>query len=137
MTSGAYGSTTGTQERESRPLMDQLMVFSLRDEIEALRSEPQWADNEVNSRTLAKDIDFRVVLSVLHAEALIDEHNGDARASLQLLEGTAMVEVDGVPTELMVGKLAVVDAGRPWALRATSDCAVLLTLAWPIDKAGV
>jgi len=137
MTSGAYGSTTGTRERESRPLMDQLMVFSLSDEIEALRNEPQWADNEVNSRTLAKDIDFRVMLTVMHAEALIDEHNGDARASLQLLEGTAMVEVDEVPTELIVGKLAVVDAGRPWVLRATSDCAVLLTLAWPIDKAGV
>jgi len=117
--------------------MDQLMVFSLSDEIEALRNEPQWADNEVNSRTLAKDIDFRVMLTVMHAEALIDEHNGDARASLQLLEGTAMVEVDEVPTELIVGKLAVVDAGRPWVLRATSDCAVLLTLAWPIDKAGV
>jgi len=137
VTGGAYGSTTGTKERESRPLMDQLMVFSLAAEIAALRSEPQWEENEVNSRTLAKDVDFRIMLTVLHAEAVLDEHNGDARASMQLLEGSAELDVEGEMTELVVGKLAVVDAGRPWALRATGESALLLTLAWPIDKTGV
>lgn len=29
MSAGAYGSTSGTQERESRALMERLMVFSL------------------------------------------------------------------------------------------------------------
>jgi len=137
MSSGAYGSTSGTQERESRSLMERLMVFSLADEIEALRGELQWADNDKNSRTLAKDVDFRLLLSVLHTGATLEEKDGEARASLQLLEGSADLDVEGELGRLEAGQVAVVDSGRPWTLRATSDCALLLTFAWPLEKAGV
>lgn len=137
MGGGAYGNTTGTDVRESRPLMERLMVFSLADEIEALRAEWQWADNDKNSRTLAKDVDFRALLSVMHTGATIDEQDGDARASLHVLEGRAELQVEDERSELGPGQLAVIDVGRPWVLRAVTDCAVLLTLAWPLEKAGV
>lgn len=137
MTRGAYGSTTGTEERDSRPLMDRLLVFDLAEEIESLRAEDEWADNDKNSRTLAKDVDFRVLLSALHTGATLDEENGDARASIQLVEGSAELDIAGEVTTVAAGQLAVVNSGQPWILRATSDCAVLLTLAWPIEKAGV
>ncbi len=137
MTSGAYGSTSGTQERESRPLMERLMVFSLAEEIEALRSEAAWVDNDKNSRTLAKDVDFRLLLSVLHTGATLEEMDGEARASLQLIEGSADLDVEGELGRLEAGRIAVVDSGRPWMLRATSECALLLTFAWPLEKAGV
>ena len=137
MSAGAYGETSGTEVRESRPLMDQLMVFSLEEEIRTLRSEWQWADNAKNSRTLAKDVDFRALLTLLHTGATLDENDGDARASIQVLEGRAEIDVEGQISELAVGQLAVIDSGRPWVLRATEDCAVLITLAWPLEKAGV
>lgn len=137
MSTGAYGSTSGSQERESRPLMERLMVFSLPEAIESLRNEPEWAENDKNSRTLAKDVDFRLLLTVLHTGASLEEKNGEARASLQLMEGTADLEVDGELGQLAAGQVAVIDSGRPWTLRATSDCALLLTLAWPLEKAGV
>ena len=134
---GAYGSTSGTDERESRPLMEGLMTFSLRDEIAALQSEPQWRDGDRNARTLAKDIDFRAFLSVMRPGAQIDEHDGDARASIHIVEGGAQLTVDGENADLGEGQLAVIDAGRPWLLTAATDCAVLITLAWPREKAGV
>lgn len=137
MSGGSYGNTSGTQERESRALMEPMMVFSLADEIESLRSEEQWADNDKNSRTLAKDVDFRALLSVLHSGATLDEQDGDARASVHILEGRAALDVEGAVTQLGPGQLAVIDSGRPWTLRAATDCALLLTFAWPIDKAGV
>jgi quercetin dioxygenase-like cupin family protein len=137
MTRGAYGTTSGTSERDSRPLMDRMLVFNLAEEIEALRSEHQWAENDKNSRTLAKDVDFRVLLSALHTGATLDEEDGDARASIQVVEGGADLDVAGEITTLETGHVAVVNAGQPWVLRATSDCAVLLTLAWPIEKAGI
>ena len=137
MSAGAYGNTSGTDVRESRPLMEQLMVFSLTEEIEALRAEWQWTDNDKNSRTLAKDVDFRALLSVLHTGAALDEQDGDARASLHVLEGRALIDVEGQTSELEAGQLAVIDSGRPWVLRAITDCAVLLTLAWPLEKAGI
>lgn len=137
MTTGAYGTTSGTSERDSRPLMASLLVFNIADEIESLRSESQWTDNDKNSRTLAKDVDFRVLLTVLHTDAALDEENGDARASMHVVDGSAELEIATETTTLEQGQMAVVNAGQPWVLRATSDCAVLLTLAWPIEKAGV
>lgn len=134
---GAYGSTSGTGERESRPLMEGLMTFALHDEIAALKAEAQWLEGDRNARTLAKDIDFRALLSVMRPGASMDEHDGDARASIQLIEGGAQLTVDGENADLGAGQLAVVDAGRPWLLSAATDCAVLITLAWPREKAGV
>ncbi|MEX2546776.1 MAG: hypothetical protein WD830_03190 [Chloroflexota bacterium] len=137
MSGGAYGSTSGTKEREPRTLMERLLVFSLADEIESLRSEDEWVDNDKNSRTLAKDVDFRALLSVLHEGATLDDQDGDARASVQVIEGTAELEVGGERSQLEVGQLAVVDTGSPWIVRATTDCALLITFAWPVEKAGV
>ena len=135
--SGAYGSTTGTDERDSRALMDRLMVFSIADEIASLRDESEWQENDKNSRTLAKDVDFRAILTLMHAGATLEERDGDARASVQLFEGEAELEIDGQSAALTSGQLAVVDSGQPWVLRATDDCAALITFAWPIEKAGV
>jgi quercetin dioxygenase-like cupin family protein len=138
MTTGSYGTTSGTDSRGSRPLIEDLMVFDLPAEIDALREEAQYKDGNRNSATLAKEVDFRLLLSVLRGDATIDENDGDARASIQVLEGTAELSVEDSETaQLEEGDIAVVDAGRAWLLRATSECALLLTLAWPREKAGV
>jgi len=131
--SNPYGSTTGTTEREGRPLMQGLMSFDLAAEAATLREEEQFTRGDRNSRTLAKDVDFRVLLSVLKPGAVLDEQDGDARASLQMLEGRAVLDVHGEQAELKPWQIGVVDAGQPWTLRASSDCTVLLTLAWPTD----
>ena len=128
-----YGITTGSDEREGRPLMEGLMPFDLRDEAAALRREEPFLDGDRNSRTLAKDVDFRVLLTVMRPGAELDEQDGDARASIQVLEGGAVLRVQGDEARLGPWHVAVVDAGRPWTLRATAVCTVLLTLAWPTD----
>jgi quercetin dioxygenase-like cupin family protein len=117
--------------------MEGLMIFGLRDEIEGLRAEAPYAEGDRNAATLAKEVDFRVLLSVLRSGATIDEQDGDARASIQLLEGQATLRGDGEDSEMSDGDIAVINAGRPWFLTAKSDCAVLLTLAWPREKTGV
>jgi quercetin dioxygenase-like cupin family protein len=132
-----YGSTSGSDTRESRPLMERLMVFDLHSEIDSLRREAQWTDGDRNSRTLAKEVDFRVLLSVLREGATLDEQDGDARVSLQVIAGAAELLTDAGSTELRAGQLAAVDAGQRWQLRASEDSAVLLTLAWPREKASV
>ena len=144
MDSGAYGQTSGSDSRGSRPTMERLMVFGLTEELQRLRDESQWTDGDRNSMTLAKEVDFRVLLSVLRDGATIDEQDGDARVSIQLIEGRARLRLgdasapaSGEEAELEAGDLGVVDAGHPWTLRAEGDCAVLLTLAWPREKAGV
>jgi quercetin dioxygenase-like cupin family protein len=135
--SGSYGSTSGTDSRGSRPLIEDLMVFSLPAEIDALREEDQYRNGVRNSATLAKEVDFRVLLTVLRPGATLDEEDGDARASLQLLDGSATLKVEDEESDLSASDVAVIDAGRSWLLTATTECALLLTLAWPREKAGV
>ena len=73
MTNNTYGATSGTDTRGSRPLMEDLMVFSLPAEIDALREEDEYKNGDRNSATLAKEVDFRVLLSVLRRGATLDE----------------------------------------------------------------
>lgn len=129
--SNPFGSTTGSDERAGRALMEDLMSFDLATEAAGLREEEQYTSGDRNSRTLAKDVDFRVLLSVLRPGAELDEQDGDARASIHVLEGRAVLRVQDEQADLKAWQVAVVDAGHPWTLRASSDCTVLLTLAWP------
>ncbi len=123
--------TSGSPVRESRALMEPLLVFDLRAEIERLRGEPLFEGKDRNSMTLAKELDFRVLLTVLRAGAALDEQDGEGRMSVQLLEGAATLDVRGGSTPLAQGQMATLDAGTPWLLRATSDSALLLTMAAP------
>jgi hypothetical protein len=135
---GSYGATSGTDTRGARPLIENLMVFSLEAEAEALKNEEPYRNGDRNSATLAKEVDFRVLLSVLRSGATLDENDGDARTSIQVLEGTANISIgEGEEAQMTEYDVAVIDAEQSWVLRATSDCAVLLTLAWPREKAGI
>jgi len=129
------GSTSGSDTRQPRSLMEGLMLFDLHEEIRKLRSEGPWKQGDRNSRTLAKDVDFRVLLSVLKSGAELDEEDGDARVSVQLIAGSARLATESGSAELHAGQLAAIDAGQRWRLSATDDCAVVTTLAWPREKA--
>jgi mannose-6-phosphate isomerase-like protein (cupin superfamily) len=141
VSSGSYGDTSGSDSRESRPMMDKLMVFSIAAELQRLRTESPWTDGDRNSRTLAKDVDFRLLLATLRDGATLEEQHGEARASVQLLDGRAVLRLGGrsllaaaEEAELSAGDVATVDAGGPWELEARGECAFLLTLAWPREK---
>jgi quercetin dioxygenase-like cupin family protein len=134
---GAYGSTGGSDERAARPMIAPLLHFSLATEIAALRAEGEYEGRDRSSRTLAKETDLRVLLSVLRAGATLDEQDGDARTSVQVVEGEATFRIEDDSIRMRPGEVAVVDRGQPWVLQAETDCAVLLTLAWPPEKVGV
>jgi quercetin dioxygenase-like cupin family protein len=134
---GSYGSPGGSDTREARTMIESLMQFSLELEVDSLRLEPEYREGDRNSRTLAKETDLRVLLTVLRQGAALDEQHGDARATIQVIDGTATLDIKGAEAHLQPAELAVVDRDQPWVLRADSDCAVLLTFAFPPDKAGV
>jgi len=137
MSTSAYDDTSGTAVRGPRPLMERLMAFSLADEIAELRAEPQYQDGDRTSRMLAKDVDLRVLLTALRTGAALDEQDGDSRVSVQVLDGSVTLDLHGESADLEPGELAVIDAGNPWVLRARTDSAVLLTIAWPPEKVDV
>ncbi|MDL2335143.1 MAG: hypothetical protein QFC55_03830 [Chloroflexota bacterium] len=134
---GSYGSPGGSDTRAGRTMIEPLMQFSLDLEADSLRLEPEYRTGDRNSRTLTKETDLRVLMTVLREGAALDKQDGDARATVQIIDGTATLEVDGAEAHLEPAEVAVVDRGHPWVLRADSDCAVLLTIAWPREKVGV
>ncbi|MBA2253852.1 MAG: hypothetical protein H0W07_01890 [Chloroflexi bacterium] len=134
MSTSAYDDTSGTSVRGGRPLMERLMVFSLHAESAALRDEPQYREGDRTSRMLAKDVDLRVMLTVLRAGAALDEQDGESRVTLQVLDGQAAVEVVGESAELSPGEVAVIDAGNPWLVHAIVDSALLVTITLPREK---
>jgi quercetin dioxygenase-like cupin family protein len=136
-TTAGHDETSGTETREPRSMMERVLTFSLGDELARLRGEPQWLHGERNSRTLAKDVDFRVVLTSLRTGATIEERDGDGRVSLQVLEGETRLSMDDVVMPLSAGQIATIDSGAPWRLAAVSEAGVLITLAWPEEKASV
>ncbi len=135
MNTSAYDETSGSDTREPRPMMEQLLVFDLLGEIDQLKAEPEWEDGDRNSRMLAKDVDFRVLLTALKPGATIQEKDGDSRVSVQVIEGTVAARMRAATTEVTAGQLAAIDAGTPWTIEALDESVVLLTLAWPREKA--
>lgn len=134
---GSYGSPGGSDTRDARTMIEPLMQFSLELEADSLRLEAEYRLGDRNSRTLAKETDLRVLMTVLRAGAALDEQDGDARMTIQVVDGLATLELAGVEAHLEPAEVAVVDRGRPWIIRADSDCALLLTIAWPPEKARV
>jgi quercetin dioxygenase-like cupin family protein len=134
---GSYGSPGGSDTRAARTMIEPLMRFSLEIEADSLRLEPEYREGDRNSRTLAKETDLRVMLTVVREGAALDEQDGDARTTVQVVDGTATIEIDGAEAHLQPAEVAVIDRGEPWIIRADSDCALLLTIAWPPEKARI
>src|SRR4051794_6150423 len=92
---GSYGSPGGSDTRAPRTMIEPLMQFSLEVEADSLRLEPEYREGDRNSRTLAKETDLRVLLTVLREGAALDEQDGEERATVQVVDGTATIEVAG------------------------------------------
>jgi quercetin dioxygenase-like cupin family protein len=135
---GEPDTTSGSGVRDSRSLREPLMQFRLLDEIGRLAGEPQWNDGDRNSIVLAKDARFRILLSVLRENARLGDDDADSGTlSVQLITGSATVTRGSREVLLAPGEIAVLEGGDAWSLTAHAESAVLLTLSFPEERAGV
>jgi quercetin dioxygenase-like cupin family protein len=129
---------TNTAERPSRsgavrtpgPLGNPMLTFDLNGEIKRLREENSWQGGR-DSKTLVKNEDFRIVLTVLKANALLHEHKATGRIFVQVLSGHIQMHVQDKVFELPAGHLLALDRAVPHDVKALEDSAFLLTIAWP------
>jgi quercetin dioxygenase-like cupin family protein len=129
--------TSGSDDRESRPLRDTLMKFDLRSEIDRLSREPQWDEDGRSSIVLAKDARLRVLLTLIREGSRIGDDDAEGPMSVQVLGGRVVARRDGRAVELSDGELGTIEAGGVWAVEAQEDSAILLTITWPPERAGV
>ena len=134
---GALETTRGSDAREARSLRDPLMQFDLAAEIDRLTTESEWDDGDRNSIVLAKDSRLRVLLSVIRAGARIGDDDAEAAITVQVLGGRVTLRRDVHAIDLGDGHLGTIESGGNWTVEALEDSAVLLTIAWPPERAGV
>jgi quercetin dioxygenase-like cupin family protein len=103
-----------------------------------------WRENASrvgrNAKTLAKQDDFRIVLTVLKGGRRIQEHQAAGRISIQAVQGHVRVhtgrEPSSEPIDLPAGRLLILDRGVGHDVEALTDSAFLLTVAWPAGERG-
>jgi quercetin dioxygenase-like cupin family protein len=98
-------------------------------EASALFDEPEWADRDRNSRTIVTTPRMRITLTAMRAGAELGSEGNDDTLAVQVLRGSARLEVAGGSTTLTAGRLAAMAEPGPWRLRAAEDALLLLTVA--------
>jgi quercetin dioxygenase-like cupin family protein len=124
-------STTGTERRSSHALSGDGLVFRLADEIEALRQDLSRSSGQRSAKTLSKTRGLRLTLVVLEAHATMAPEAIVGGASLQVLDGHLLVQVDGQVHELGPGQVAVLAENLHEPIQAAERSAFLVTVAWP------
>jgi quercetin dioxygenase-like cupin family protein len=120
----------GGESRAAR-LTAPLQVFDLTPEIEQLQKEELWLKNGRISKTLVKHSDFRILLILMKAGTLMQEHKTDARISIQALSGRLLIKLDEQSVELSTGKLLVLEKALSHEVKALEESAFLLSISWP------
>lgn len=118
---------------DTRPHGGSLSRVRPGEELEQLRSEPEWNSGD-NARTLVKYDDLRVVLVALKRYAQLPTHQARGRISIQTVAGHVAVPAEGRNFDLPAGRFLALDQGLPHDVEALKDSAVLLTIAWPHGK---
>lgn len=116
--------------RSPGPLGNPILTFDLNGEIERLRKEDAWQGGR-NSKTLVKNADFRIVLTVLQTNARLHEHKAAGRISVQTIAGHIQIHVEDTIVDLRSGHLLALDRALLHDVQALEESAFLLTICWP------
>lgn len=124
------GWTSTSPERPAQRMEAAFLAFDLDLEIEQLRAEPSWLQGDRNAKTLVKEAELRVVLTIMKAGARLPKQETDARFTIQALNGRLKLQLPDRTTELGRGQLVALDKGTSHEIEAVEESALLLTLAW-------
>lgn len=124
-------ATAGSPERQGHVVAQPLLTFDLAGEVETLQREPSWTQGDRNARTLYKEHDARIVLTVLKAGATLQQHRAPGTVSVQVLSGYLRLGTQGDTVDLPAGLLLTMEPGLVHEVEALEDSAFLLTVAWP------
>ena len=83
------------------------------------------------SHALLKTGSIELMRLVLRAGESLPPHGVDAEATLQCIEGAVQVSTPAGNLELNAGSLTLLPAGCVYAVRASSDASLLVTMLLP------
>jgi len=86
---------------------------------------------EAISTAVFKSPELEVMRLVLRADQRIPEHTAPGDMTVQGLDGSAEVAVDGRPRRVPAGHLLRLARGMRYEVRAAEDCVLLVTISMP------
>lgn len=120
----------------SRALGGEHLTFDLSDQVEALREDEKYVRTGRLGRTLVKEGDLRLTMTVLAEGAEVDTHHAAAPMTLQVLEGRLQYRVGDEDLELSAGQFLFFGPGHARDIRALQDTALLLTITGSDGSGG-
>jgi quercetin dioxygenase-like cupin family protein len=125
-----FGETGGSPQRPGQRLAGPVLTFDLEAELEQLRREATWRQGDRNARTLVKEPDFRIVLTIMKNGARLQEHSAPGPVSVHTLVGRLRLHVPDGTVDLPSGHLLALDGNVPHDVEALEESAFLLTIGW-------
>lgn len=124
------GQTSGNPQRPAPNLAGPVSAFDLNDEIARLRGEDAWQQGSHNAKTLTKEQDLRVVVTVLRKDARVDEHRTNGPVAIQTISGHVRVLLPDQTVELPAGHVLIMGPDVTHDIQALEDSAFLFTIGW-------
>lgn len=107
--------------------------FDLQKEVNNAEASRPWASG-IYSKTLLKQDDMRLVLTLMDANATMDEHHADGSVSMQVLIGKLRVSAQGTDHPLPARHLLSLQPSVRHSVQAVEPSAFLLTISWPDNE---
>jgi quercetin dioxygenase-like cupin family protein len=117
---------------ENRPDGDRILnapyVFSdIPMYLDQLKNEKSWVKNDRNAITIYKSDKITILLAILKAGALVNDHAIDECLTFQVLSGELRVETEGRVFYNTAGQMMTFHAQVPHSIKALNDVEILIT----------
>lgn len=122
--------TNGSRQDRER-LTTPVHHLDLNKESEQIRKEELWDTVGHTARTLVKQPDLRIVLTMMKAGTHIKEHQTAGRLSIHTLSGRIQIQLSDRKVDLPAGHLLVIEPAARHDVEAVEESAFLLTISWP------
>ena len=111
-----------------RPLTGAHLTFDLAETVAELRGHEKYAKTGRLGRTLVKEGELRLTMTVLAEGAEVETHHAAEPMTLQVLDGRLHYQVGDEQFELEAGQFLFFGPGQAQDIRALEDTALLLTI---------
>ena len=101
-----------------------------------LRDLVPYQEGQVVSRTLAQNPHVSLTLFAFEKGEEISTHASTGDAMVLVLEGEALLTVDGKEHRCKAGETLIMPANKPHAVFAPEDMKMLLTVVFPTQRQG-